>query len=147
MGHPGKQHIVLLVIRKLSQFQTSKHPHILNSFFHMYRAEYWKGIIQGRRQWAILLGSFRCHGLNAFIMVTQLSVSPSRVLQTVPPHTDPGQPCHYNSSHISFYVWRCTGILYPPHIAVAVSLEQSVSGGGDGKQEWEKDKKEGNCRH
>lgn len=51
-------------------------------------------------------------------MLTQLSVSPSCVLQTVPPHTDPDRPCHYNLSHILFYVWRCTGILYPTHIAV-----------------------------
>lgn len=95
---------VLFIIWELSQFQNSKHTHILNLLFHIYRAEYWKGIVKRRTQWTVLLGSFICHGLNAFIIVTQLSISLSCVLQTVLPHTDPDQPCHYNLSHI-FFLW------------------------------------------
>lgn len=44
------------------------------------------------------------------------SIVLSHVLQTVPPHTDPDQPCHYNLSHISFLVWHCARI--PPGIAM-----------------------------
>lgn len=94
-----------------------------------------------RRQSAVLPGPFGWRGLNALIVVTQLC------LQTVPPHTVPDQPCHYNLSHISFHAWHHAGTLCPLHLAMGCDSRGKHELGCQWKAEMREEQKEENCRH
>lgn len=96
----------------------------------------------GRRQWAILLGSFRCHGLNVFTTLTQLCFSKSCAANNPATHTPWSTLSLQFATHlISRLVFYAMSSIY------CCRLEQSMNGGGDWKQEWEKCRKEGNCRY